>query len=107
MGQYVIRPEPDKDFYILWNSFWDAPRAWGPRNELRLHDDVTIEMIERAVEGDADSGEVFRYPMKESPNGFLYCSRMRAVCDILADDQKGKRKRVRALLTETWGDDGD
>jgi hypothetical protein len=31
MGQTLIKPDRDEDFYVLWSSIVEAPLAWGTR----------------------------------------------------------------------------
>lgn len=34
MPTYIIKPEPNRNFYILWSTITDSPTAWGDRAEI-------------------------------------------------------------------------
>jgi len=35
MGQFLLKPEKDEDFYILWSTVVDMPLAWGPKADFQ------------------------------------------------------------------------
>lgn len=37
MGETIIKPDPGEDLYVLWDSEWDEPWAYGTRAEIRIH----------------------------------------------------------------------
>lgn len=34
MGQFVIKPQENKDFYVVWSTTSDGPILWGTKEEL-------------------------------------------------------------------------
>lgn len=55
MPSYPIRPNPDKDFYVLWSTVTDSPYGAGSREDIRaiMLDDERREaerMVERSLE---------------------------------------------------------
>ena len=34
MGSIIVKPERDKDFYMIWSSIVDEPTGWGSRKFL-------------------------------------------------------------------------
>lgn len=37
MPSYIIKPEPDQDFYVIWSTIVDGPTEWGTRAEVEEH----------------------------------------------------------------------
>lgn len=59
MPSFIVKPNRDEDFYVLWSTVVDAPTAYGTRDELAslLRDEAaarfaqeTAERFERADE---------------------------------------------------------
>jgi len=47
MPRYLVKPDPDEDFYVDWSEIVDAPCDWGTKAEL-LNADNTEERFARA-----------------------------------------------------------
>jgi hypothetical protein len=52
MPGYIVKPDPDVDFYVRWSTVVDAPTAWGPRawfeKEFAGDSEVAPDRFERA-----------------------------------------------------------
>lgn len=99
MPSYIIKAEPDQDFYVMWSEVVDAPTAWGSRADLEgwfQPSDVAAERFDRAdAHGTScrllgpgirfydwtDAGMVYQQ------EGFLPRSRLRELCDRLEKDE--------------------
>lgn len=51
MGHIVIKPERDRDLYVVWSTIVDAPLAWGDRAEV--HDYLTRDQPGHGLAGPA------------------------------------------------------
>lgn len=52
MGYYMMKPDPDEDFYVEWSTYTDSPIAYGTREEFQEEDkdkysDDRFERIDR------------------------------------------------------------
>lgn len=49
MGNFLIKPDPDEDFYVEWTTYTDSPIAYGDRAEFQEYDPTvyTDERFER------------------------------------------------------------
>lgn len=85
MPSYVIKPNPDKDFYVLWSDNTESPWAWGPADEVHVylvedaqkpHGDKTNQWL-RILRAD-EYGSSARWPSSLRPfggyddGGFIY-----------------------------------
>lgn len=52
MGNYLIKPDPDEDFYVEWTTYTDSPIAYGPRKEFQDYEPAvyTDKRFERTDE---------------------------------------------------------
>jgi hypothetical protein len=39
MGNYIVKPDLEEDFYVVWSSVADGPMYWGSRDILLLEMD--------------------------------------------------------------------
>lgn len=99
MGQVIIKPERETDFYIIWSDNVDAPVAFGTRASLMASGGPvrTAENFDRA---DANSSSSYRFPeswgkelwMIFQNSGTIPRSRMIELCkrlDPIWDDLYG------------------
>lgn len=52
MGYYMMKPDPDEDFYVEWSTYTDSPIAYGTREEFQdenkdTYSDDRFERIDR------------------------------------------------------------
>lgn len=98
MPSYIVKPERDKDFYVLWSTVTDSPHAWGTRQELSEdgdgflgHRTYAAERFERADEfGTSDLSirqfgweDAILVVMNMPKNGILKRSDLRKYLDSL------------------------
>lgn len=38
MGYFIMKPDPDEDFYVEWSTYVDEPIAYGPKSEFQTYD---------------------------------------------------------------------
>lgn len=54
MPSYIVKADPDQDFYVRWSTIVDAPTDWGTRSHLersaRRPEEVTPDRFARADE---------------------------------------------------------
>lgn len=53
MPSYIVKPDRDEDFYVMWSEVVDAPTGWGTRAEFKANpwftpDDVADARFDRA-----------------------------------------------------------
>lgn len=61
MGQVIIKPEREKDFYIIWSDNVDAPVAFGTRAALTITPDG-VRKKENFDRADETSCSSVRFP---------------------------------------------
>lgn len=52
MGNYLLKPDPDEDFYVEWTSYTDCPIAYGNKEEFqnynpKVYTDKRFERTDR------------------------------------------------------------
>lgn len=110
MGQVIIKPERDKDYYIIWSDNVDAPVAFGTRSALEEYPDG-VRTAENFARADETSSSSRRFPetwaedwsMVFQNTGLIRRSRMMDLVrriEYIWDDLYGWHKdpEIRALL---------
>jgi hypothetical protein len=117
MPSYIVKPDRDVDFYVMWSDVVEAPTTWGARKDFKAAqwmrpEEIAPERFERAdamgtsaMWGDpADPylgwndalGPIYMQ------RGFLPRANLRALCERLKADEND---RVTDLLVPFDGDD--
>lgn len=110
MGTYLIKPDPDVDWYAYWSSVVDSPLAWGSKASLAARPDIGPELNPDRFERADETGTSLRHARSswarhptiivyesapESP-GTLRLADLRAFCEHL---EAGRNTEAQALLT--------
>jgi hypothetical protein len=118
MGKALIKPEREKDFYIVWSSVVDAPVAFASKASIQEADPTwTDDYFERA-DRLSSSSRIFPetwdedFTMNFQNSGTIRRSQMVELCKRLNeiwDDLYSwyKDPQVQALLTPFEEDDDD
>jgi hypothetical protein len=107
MPSYIVKCDPDQDFYVMWSSIVDAPTAWGSRTEIEAPSwlepaAIAAERFHRADEygtsaqwGADQPGTAIIRPYAWDSDGFIYLqqgllprARLRELCERLEKDDQ-------------------
>lgn len=102
MPSYIIKPEREQDFYVMWSTIVEAPTGWGSRAELTEDqwwdtsemsperfarvDEFGTSCLETGREGYRSYGYEDPYSMIYMQRGLLRRDRLRQACQRLAAD---------------------
>ncbi|MFD6565482.1 hypothetical protein [Micromonospora profundi] len=113
MPSIVIKPERDRDFYVIWSTIVEAPTAWGTRAEVRgylaedweerspgrtpdMLDDFDGRLDRAAVHGTSALGG-FAFFGRWDDEGFMYEQRgvlprhhLTRACELLGEDRESE-----------------
>lgn len=98
---YIIKPDSDEDFYVLWSDIVESPTAFGPRaylEQLRQYGhDPAPERFDRADQLGSSAvwpswdDPIYGYTDTEGmiymQKGWLRRNRLRAACERLSKDE--------------------
>lgn len=103
MPSYVIKPDRDQDFYVMWSEIVDAPTGWGTRAEFKATpwfkpDEVADERFERADQygtsarwpGTDPNDQIYGWndpTLIYKQQGILLRKHLRTAVDLLGDDE--------------------
>ena len=99
MPSYIVKADPDQDYYVMWSEVAEAPTFAGTRAEMEACDyfapaEVSAERFARADEFGTScqataGGKIYRFYEWSDPGmiyqqqGTLPRARLREVCDRL------------------------
>ena len=69
MPNYVVKPDGDEDFYVLWSEGVDAPTAYGDRDFMLTYHGVadTPRHRQERVERADETGSSALWPSSDAP----------------------------------------
>jgi hypothetical protein len=99
MGQTIVKPNRDENFYILWSSIVEAPLAWGTKEDFQTNPpwpedntDFSDERFDR-VDRTSTSARYYVTSWDEEDTyiyeqrGWIERSRLKEITDILEREE--------------------
>ena len=127
MGYVTIKPDPDKDLYVIFSSISDSPVCWGPAEQMlkwaikdefsNKYDRVGVfgDKYYRALEradvsgtsslGWTDSWENENPGINWNGDGMMPFSNLEKALDLLEADEEVDSEKVLALVDKFEWDD--